>query len=129
MLKLAALFATAIAAVQCVLAERVLKVERHVAEIQVSSDPNARLLNLGLNKAMAIDLPTDIKEVLVADSQTVRVVVRTFRRVYIVGAAVGRTNIFFYADDVGRLLRSTFLYRKRRKYHRPNCEMPRSGNK
>jgi Flp pilus assembly secretin CpaC len=100
MLKLAALFATAIAAVQCVLAERVLKVEQHVAEIQVvSSDANARLLNLGFNKAMAIDLPTDIKEVLVADSQTVRVVVRTFRRVYIVGAAVGRTNIFFYADD------------------------------
>jgi Flp pilus assembly secretin CpaC len=100
MLKLAALFATAIAAVQCVLAERVLKVEQHVAEIQVvSSDANARLLNLGFNKAMAIDLPTDIKEVLVAESQTVRVVVRTFRRVYIVGAAVGRTNIFFYADD------------------------------
>jgi Flp pilus assembly secretin CpaC len=100
MLKLAALFATATAALQCVIAERSWKVEQHVAEIQVvSSDADARLLSLGFNKAMAIDLPTDIKEVVVADSQTVRVVVRTFRRVYIVGAAVGRTNIFFYADD------------------------------
>jgi Flp pilus assembly secretin CpaC len=99
MLKLAALFVTAIAALQCVLAERALKIDQHLAEIHVvSSDANARLLNLGFNKAMAIDLPTDIKEVLVADSQTVRVVVRTFRRVYLVGAAVGRTNIFFYAD-------------------------------
>jgi pilus assembly protein CpaC len=48
---------------------------------------------------MAIDLPTDIREVFVADSQTVRVVMRTLRRVYIVGAATGRTNIFFYGDD------------------------------
>lgn len=100
MLKLAALVTTAIATLQCVLADRVLKIDRQVAEIQViSSDADTRLLNLGFNKAVAIDLPTDIKEILVADSQTVRVVVRTFRRVYIVGAAVGRTNIFFYADD------------------------------
>jgi pilus assembly protein CpaC len=48
---------------------------------------------------MAIDLPTDIREVFVADSQTVRVVVRTLRRVYVIGVAVGRTNIFFYDDD------------------------------
>jgi len=65
----------------------------------VSSDADTRLLNLGFNEAVALDLPTDIKEVLVADSQTVRVVVRTFRRVYIVGAAVRRTNIFFYANE------------------------------
>ena len=68
MLKLAALFATVTAALQCVLAERTLKIEQHVAEIQViSSDANARRLNLGFNKAMAIDLPTDLKEILVAD--------------------------------------------------------------
>jgi pilus assembly protein CpaC len=48
---------------------------------------------------VAIDLPVDVKEVLLADSQTVRVVLRTVRRVYIVGVAVGRTNVFFYAED------------------------------
>lgn len=102
MLKLAALFATVTAALQCVLAERTLKIEQHVAEIQViSSDANARRLNLGFNKAMAIDLPTDLKEILVADPQTVNVVLRTVRRVYIVGAAVGRTNVFLY-DDYGQ---------------------------
>ncbi len=88
MLKLAALFATVTAALQCVLAERTLKIERHVAEIQViSSDANAHRLNLGFNKAMAIDLPTDLKEILVADPQTVNVVLRTVRRVYIRTAA------------------------------------------
>jgi pilus assembly protein CpaC len=102
MLKAAALFATAIAALQCVIAERALKVEQHVAEMHVtSSDANARLLRLAFNKAVAIDLPVDVKEILVADPQTVKVVLRAARRIYIVGAAVGQTNVFFY-DDRGQ---------------------------
>jgi hypothetical protein len=57
MLKLAALFATAIAALQCVVAERALKVEPCVAEMRViSSGADARLFELGFNKAVAIDL-------------------------------------------------------------------------
>jgi hypothetical protein len=53
MLKLAALFATAIAALQCVVAER----EPCVAEMRViSSGADARLFELGFNKAVAIDL-------------------------------------------------------------------------
>jgi Flp pilus assembly secretin CpaC len=99
MLKLAALFATAIAALQCVVAERALKVEPRVAEMRVISDANARLLKLGFNEAVAIDLPMDVKEMLIADPQMLRVILRTVRRVYIVGAVVGRTNIFFYTDD------------------------------
>ncbi len=75
MLKLAALFATAIAALQCVVAERALIVEPRVAEMRViSSDANARLLKLGFNNAVAIDLPMDVKEMLIADPQTVRVI-------------------------------------------------------
>ena len=65
----------------------------------VSSDANARFLELGFNKAVAIDLPRDVKEVLVADPKTVTVVVRTMRRVYITGAVLGNTNVFFYDDD------------------------------
>ena len=36
----------------------------------ISSDANARFLEIGINKAVAIDLPRDIKEVLVADAKT-----------------------------------------------------------
>jgi hypothetical protein len=55
-------------------------VELHVAEIlSISSVANARLLMIGLNEAMAVDAPADIKEILVGDLQTVRVVVRTVR--------------------------------------------------
>jgi Flp pilus assembly secretin CpaC len=105
MLKLVALLATAIAAFHCVVAEGALKVEPHAAEIRVISKvANARLMMIGLNETVTIDLPADIKEILVGDLQTVRVVVRTVRRVLLVGASVGRTNIAVYDDKNRQML-------------------------
>jgi pilus assembly protein CpaC len=102
MLKTTLIFAAVIAAVEFVGADRALTAEPFIADMQViSSDANSRLLKLGLKKAVVIDLPTDIKEVLVADQKTVTVVVRTMRRVYVIGAALGKTNVFFY-DAAGR---------------------------
>ena len=45
---------------------------------------------------MVIDLPREIKDVLVADPKIANAVVRSSRRAYIIGAAVGQTNIFFF---------------------------------
>ena len=104
MLKLTALFVSALAVLQCALAER-SKNDAPVPEIRVvRDDANARLLMLGLSEAMAIDVPGDIRKILVGDVQTVRVVVRTLRRVYLVGASVGRTNIVFYNDENRQIL-------------------------
>jgi pilus assembly protein CpaC len=102
MLKTTIILAAVIAAVEFVGTDRALTAEPYIVDMQViSSDANARFLRLGLKKAVAIDLPIDIKEVLVADQKTVAVVVRTMRRVYIIGAALGKTNVFFY-DAAGR---------------------------
>jgi Flp pilus assembly secretin CpaC len=96
----AAISALAMAALLVFAAERALKIDQHFAEMRiVSSDANARQLNLGYKKAVVIDLPIDIKEVLVADAGTVTVIMRTTRRVYITGVALGKTNIFFFGDD------------------------------
>src|SRR6185312_16736124 len=51
---------------------------------------------LGVGKSIAIDLPGDIKDVLVADPKIANAVIRTSRRVYIIGVAIGQTNIFFF---------------------------------
>jgi len=59
---------------------------------------------IGLNETVAVDAPANIKEILVGDLQTVRVVVRTVRRVLLVGASVGRTNIAFYDDQNRQML-------------------------
>src|SRR6201994_4927810 len=62
---------------------------------------NARFLPLGIGKSIVVDLPGDIKDVLVADPKIANAVVRTARRAYIIGAAVGQTNIVFF-DGAGQ---------------------------
>jgi pilus assembly protein CpaC len=50
---------------------------------------------------MVIDLPRDIKDVLVADPKIANAVIRSAQRAYIIGAAVGQTNIVFF-DSAGQ---------------------------
>jgi len=54
-----------------------------------------RFLALGIGKSVVVDLP-DIKDVLVADPKIANAVVRTPQRAYIIGAAVGQTNVVFF---------------------------------
>lgn len=62
---------------------------------------NARPLALGIGKSIVIDLPRDIKDVLVADPKIANAVVRSAQRAYLIGAAVGQTNIVFF-DSAGQ---------------------------
>jgi pilus assembly protein CpaC len=67
----------------------------------VDGQMNARFLALGIGKSIVIDLPRDIKDVLVADPKIANAVVRSAQRAYIIGAAVGQTNIVFF-DSAGQ---------------------------
>lgn len=79
-----------------------LAADAHVPVIQVAaSEATSRFIPLGIGKSVAIDLPSDIKDVLVADPSVANAVVRTARRVYMIGVKVGQTNIFFF-DAQGR---------------------------
>ena len=64
-----------------------------------ASEATSRFVPLGIGKSVAIDLPADIKDVLVADPKVANAVIRSSRRVYIIGVAVGQTNIFFFDAD------------------------------
>src|SRR5580698_894269 len=65
------------------------------------AEMHARFLSLGVGKSVVIDLPSDIKDVLVADPKIANAVVRSAQRAYIIGAAVGQTNIVFF-DSAGQ---------------------------
>jgi pilus assembly protein CpaC len=67
----------------------------------VGSDATSHFIPLGVGKSVVVDLPRDIKDVLIADPKIANAVIRTSRRAYIIGAAVGQTNIFFF-DAEGR---------------------------
>ena len=65
--------------------------------IQVAaSEATSRFVPLGIGKSVVIDLPRDIKDVLVADPKIANAVIRSSRRAYMIGVTVGQTNIFFF---------------------------------
>src|ERR1700704_4538613 len=71
------------------------------APLAADGQMNARFLPLGIGKSIVVDLPRDIKDVLVADPKIANAVIRSAQRAYIIGAAVGQTNIVFF-DSVGQ---------------------------
>jgi pilus assembly protein CpaC len=62
---------------------------------------NAHPLSLGVGKSVVIDLPRDVKDVLVADPKIANAIIRSAQRAYIIGAAVGQTTIVFF-DSSGQ---------------------------
>ncbi|MEO1150550.1 MAG: type II and III secretion system protein family protein [Pseudomonadota bacterium] len=56
---------------------------------------------LPLNKAAIVNLPSSAADVLVSQPSIVDAVVRSSRRVYLLGLSVGETNAFFF-DNQGR---------------------------
>jgi pilus assembly protein CpaC len=69
----------------------------------VASEFGSSFVPLGIGKSVVVDLPRDIKDVLVADPKIANAVVRTSRRAYLIGVAVGQTSVYFF-DAEGRQL-------------------------
>ena len=58
-------------------------------------------LVLPFGKSAIIDLPADARDILVSNPEIADATVRTARRAYVIGRALGQTNIFFF-DAQGR---------------------------
>jgi pilus assembly protein CpaC len=72
-----------------------------VAAYVSSGENTSSFIALGIGKSVVIDLPRDVRDVLVADPKIANAVIRSARRVYMIGVAVGQTNVFFF-DAEGR---------------------------
>ena len=57
---------------------------------------NAKRMYIRLDKATIVDLPSDARDVLVANPEIVDAVVRTAKQTYLLGKKIGQTNIFFF---------------------------------
>src|ERR1700724_252190 len=69
------------------------------APVAAGVQTKVRFLALGIGKSTVVDLPRDIKDVLVADPKNANAVVRSPQRAYIIGSAVGQTNVVFFDAD------------------------------
>ncbi len=68
-----------------------------------ASEAGSSFVPLGVGKSVVIDLPGDVKDVLVADPKIANAVIRSARRAYLIGVAVGQTSMYFF-DAQGRQL-------------------------
>jgi pilus assembly protein CpaC len=76
----------------------------------VMSNPqtDVRSVKLGLNKSLVVDLPRDASDVLVSNPAVADAVIRTSRRIYLTGVAIGQTNIIVF-DRAGQQIVSLEL--------------------
>jgi pilus assembly protein CpaC len=58
-------------------------------------------LRISLDKAVIVELPVDARDALVSNPRIADAIVRTPRRIYIIGLAVGQANAFFF-DAAGQ---------------------------
>ncbi len=75
----------------------------HAADQGFGGGPRA--VELGIGKSYVVDLPANAAEVLVADPKIANAVVRSARKAYVIGVALGDTDIIFF-DDAGRQIES-----------------------
>ena len=76
-----------------------------IGTLKLGNNMAARVVNLPVGKARLIRLPVKVRDVLIANSTTANVVVKTPRLIYIVGRAAGTTNAFFLGDNGEEVLR------------------------
>lgn len=70
-----------------------------VSPVATIAPARTRSLSLGVGKSVVIDLPREVKDVLVADPKIANAVIRSSQRAYIIGAQVGQTNVVFFTAD------------------------------
>lgn len=78
---------------------------RNYVKITNANASVPKMVNLGLNKSLVVDLPADANDVLVANPTVADAVMRTSRRIYLFGKQIGQTNIFVF-DGSGKQIAS-----------------------
>ena len=67
--------------------------------IRINDHGAVRKVVLGRDKSAVIDLPADAHDVLVANPQIADAIVRTRRRIYVIGKQIGQTNVFAFGKN------------------------------
>ena len=68
------------------------------------STTGTRSVTVGLNKSVLIELPGDVREVVISNPAVVEAVVRTARRVHLLGQQIGQATASFISQDGKQML-------------------------
>jgi pilus assembly protein CpaC len=76
-------------------AARAEQEHRSYLRVGETASGQARQIMLGLNKSMIVELPREVREVMVSNPAQVDAVLQTSTRAYLIGKAAGEANIIF----------------------------------
>jgi pilus assembly protein CpaC len=98
---LVALAAACLALCCVVLPSVAVAEQQHSSYLRVGETGNGtgRQITLGLNKSMIIELPREVREVMVSNPAKMEAVLQTSTRAYLIGKAPGEANIIFIDKD------------------------------
>ena len=66
--------------------------------------PATRQIVIGLDKSMVVELPRDLKDVVVSNPTNLDAVVQTSNRVFLIGKKQGDANVFFFDENGEQIL-------------------------
>ncbi len=69
-----------------------------------AASANGRAIEVGLNKSIVIETPRDVRDVLVSSPTIADAVVRTPRRVYVLGMQIGQANVILFDGNGNQIV-------------------------
>lgn len=79
----------------------------HESLLQIRANealPQRRAVVVGLNKSVMVELPRDLRDVIVSNPEFLDAVVQSSNRVYMIGKKVGSANAFFFDSNGEQVL-------------------------
>ena len=79
----------------------------HTSNLRIGAHetlPQSREVKLGLNKAMVVELPRELRDIMVSAPEFMDAVVQSSNRVHLIGKKVGQSNIFFFDTNGEQIL-------------------------
>ena len=98
-LGLVALAAACLALCDVIAPSAALADEQHRSYLRVGESQSSRQIALGLNKSMIVELPREVREVMVPNPEKIDAILQTSTRAYLIGKAVGEANVLFIDKD------------------------------
>jgi len=99
----------ALAALACLPAATAAAQSQGYMRLAAGDDLADKVVNLGVNKSMVIDLPRPAADVLVSNPTIADAVLRTSTRLYLIGMELGQASVFLF-DNAGAQIASFSIY-------------------
>jgi pilus assembly protein CpaC len=94
-----ALLAIVLALLAAIAPARSLAEGQHRSFLQIGANSAPQQIKLGLNKSMIVQLPREVREVMVSNPDQIDAVLQSSTRAYLIGKKEGEANILFIDKD------------------------------